>query len=285
MYKRWVGSLVAGVFLLGCMSVPALAGLNRGDFVPASRSQAVTAGGAVKYYQVQKGDTLWDISRSFKVDVQTVAAMNNLNSKSVLDIGQTLQLPATSSRMHVICRGETMWDIAARYDVSLASLQRANPDDNPKNLKIGDKLLIPEESYQRAVTAAGPSRGWSVSGVFNWPVFGVITSGYGWRKSGFHHGIDIATDLGEPIKACAAGKVTFAGYKSIYGRTVIIEHPDGKETLYAHVQTIKTKQGETVARGEVIATVGVTGRTTGPHVHLEVRQNGELCNPLTLLRR
>lgn len=285
MYKRWVGSLVLGLLCTGILAAPVSAGLNQGNFIPAGGPRAVPADSQVRYYQVQKGDTLWDISRSFNVDVQTLASINNLNRNSILRIGQTLQVPGSGQRLHVIRPGETMWDIAARYKVSLTSLKEANPSKNPVNLKINDQLVIPSSTYQVAQVTQQPSRGWSYTNLFNWPVVGTITSGYGWRKSGYHHGIDIAGDIGDPIKACAAGTVTFAGNKPVYGRTIIIQHPDGKETLYAHVQTIKVSQGDTVARGQVIATVGMTGRTTGPHVHLEVRNNGVLCNPLNYLQR
>ncbi|HOB11538.1 MAG TPA: M23 family metallopeptidase [Syntrophomonadaceae bacterium] len=285
MYKRWVGSLVLGVLCTGILAAPVWAGLNQGNFIPAGGSRAVAVDSQVRYYQVQKGDTLWDISRSFNVDIQTLTSINNLNRNSILKIGQTLQIPGSGQRLHVIRPGETMWDIAARYKVSLTSLKAANPSKNPVNLKINDQLVIPSSTYQVAQVTQQPSRGWTYTSLFNWPLVGTITSGYGWRQSGYHHGIDIAGEIGDPIKACAAGTVTFAGYKSVYGRTVVIEHPDGKETLYAHVQTIKVSQGESVARGQVIATVGMTGRTTGPHVHLEVRNNGELCNPLNYLSR
>jgi len=276
---------VLGVLCTGILAAPVWAGLNQGNFIPAGGSRAVAVDSQVRYYQVQKGDTLWDISRSFNVDIQTLTSINNLNRNSILKIGQTLQIPGSGQRLHVIRPGETMWDIAARYKVSLTSLKAANPSKNPVNLKINDQLVIPSSTYQVAQVTQQPSRGWTYTSLFNWPLVGTITSGYGWRQSGYHHGIDIAGEIGDPIKACAAGTVTFAGYKSVYGRTVVIEHPDGKETLYAHVQTIKVSQGESVARGQVIATVGMTGRTTGPHVHLEVRNNGELCNPLNYLSR
>ncbi len=284
-YKRWVGSLVLGILCTGILTAPAWGALNQGNFIPASRAKAAAAESQVRYYQVQKGDTLWDISRSFNVDLQTLTSINNLDRNSILRIGQTLKIPGSGQRLHVIRPGETMWDIAARYNVSLTSLKAANPTKNPVNLKINDQLVIPSSTYQVAQVTEQPSRGWSYTGLFTWPLVGTITSGYGWRQSGFHHGIDIAGDIGDPIKACAAGTVTFAGNKPVYGRTVIIAHPDGKETLYAHLQTIKVSKGDSVARGQVIATVGMTGRTTGPHVHLEVRNKGELCNPLTYLSR
>jgi murein DD-endopeptidase MepM/ murein hydrolase activator NlpD len=114
---------------------------------------------------------------------------------------------------------------------------------------------------------------------------GVITSSYGWRSSGYHHGLDIAAEAGTAIKACASGEVVFTGYKSVYGRTVIIQHRDGKQSLYAHTQKVYVKTGEEVVKGQTIATVGTTGRTTGPHLHLEIKQNGKTLNPAQYLKR
>ena len=89
--------------------------------------------------------------------------------------------------------------------------------------------------------------------------------------------------MGSPIKAAAAGKVIFAGWKSVYGRTVIIKHPDGKQTLYAHTQKILVKDQQMVKKGQKIATVGVSGNTTGPHLHFEVRIGDKVYDPLRYL--
>ena len=97
--------------------------------------------------------------------------------------------------------------------------------------------------------------------------------------------MDIAARQGTQIRAAASGKVTFAGYKPVYGRTVILEHPDGKKTLYAHAATIKVKKGEEVKRGKTVATVGSSGRSTGPHLHFEVYVNGKTQNPMKYLNR
>lgn len=119
---------------------------------------------------------------------------------------------------------------------------------------------------------------------YAWPLVGTITSAYGWRKSGFHHGLDIAGSKGDPIRAAADGVVIFSGYKPVYGNMVILKHTDERQTVYAHAQVLKVREGEKVRKGQIIATVGTTGRTTGPHVHFEIREHDKTADPLKFLR-
>lgn len=124
---------------------------------------------------------------------------------------------------------------------------------------------------------------------FIWPVNGTVTSHFGWRMhpilkvEKFHAGIDIAAPYGAEIKASAGGKVIFAGWLGGYGNTLIIDHGAGYSTLYAHCSVIIVSEGEEVSQGEIIARVGSTGYSTGPHLHFEVRFNGEPQDPLNYL--
>lgn len=108
---------------------------------------------------------------------------------------------------------------------------------------------------------------------------GTITSVYGRRSSGFHTGLDLATASGTPIYASAAGTVTFAGTQGGYGKLVIIDHGNGYQTYYAHCSAIYVTAGQHVNQGENISAVGSTGNSTGPHVHFEIRYNGNTLNP------
>lgn len=108
---------------------------------------------------------------------------------------------------------------------------------------------------------------------------GIITSRYGWRSLGYHYGLDIANAVGTPIHACESGVVTFAGWSGSYGYLVKVQHTGGYETYYAHCSKITVDVGDEVAKGQEIALVGSTGRSTGPHVHLEVRYNGQTLDP------
>ncbi|WP_242637509.1 M23 family metallopeptidase [Desulfobacter hydrogenophilus] len=117
------------------------------------------------------------------------------------------------------------------------------------------------------------------------PVSGVITSPFGYRRSpftgrrSFHSGLDISNRIGTKIVSTATGKVVFAGRKTGYGKVVVIDHGYGKATKYAHLRDILVHKSQQVKRGEAIATLGNTGRTTGPHLHYEVLVNGTPVNP------
>ncbi len=118
------------------------------------------------------------------------------------------------------------------------------------------------------------------------PHNGRITSRFGYRRNPFtnrgiemHSGIDISGRTGEPIKATAAGKVVYAGYKGQYGKVVIVEHTNGWETRYAHLSSTKVKKGEKVEAGQLIGKLGSTGRSTGPHLHYELLSFGRKINP------
>ena len=110
-----------------------------------------------------------------------------------------------------------------------------------------------------------------------------ITSRFGSRGGGYHTGLDIATDTGTPIYAVASGTVIEAGYQGGYGNLVIIDHGNGVQTYYAHCSKIYVSVGDTVKTGDTISLVGSTGNSTGPHLHLEVRVNGEIKNPQNYL--
>ena len=114
-----------------------------------------------------------------------------------------------------------------------------------------------------------------------WPAAGYVSSPYGLRFNGteFHQGIDIAADMGTPIVATADGVVTAAGWNGGYGNMVDVDHGGGIVTRYGHASAVAVTVGQQVRRGEVIAYVGSTGRSTGPHVHYEVRVNGAPVNP------
>lgn len=262
------------------------AALTRGSFIPVASLNKITAESKIKYYEVKKGDTLWDIAQKHQVELSTLQVMNNLNKNSILSVGQTLEIPYNRAKVHTISKGETMWDIALKYEVEVSQIIKANPTKKPNALKIGDKIDIPDSISSRTLIAyQEPSRS-LVREVaqFMWPLIGNITSKYGWRSSGFHHGLDIAGDRGTAIKAAAAGTVLCTEYKSVYGRTVIIKHLDGYETWYAHMDNFQVSKGSKVAKGQVIGTVGLTGNTTGPHVHFEIRKDSQTLDPLSFLR-
>jgi murein DD-endopeptidase MepM/ murein hydrolase activator NlpD len=118
-----------------------------------------------------------------------------------------------------------------------------------------------------------------------WPVLGWVASGYGYRRDPFtgrremHPGLDIVAPTGTPIAATAAGRVIYAGWKIGWGRCVEINHGSGIRTFYAHCRSLKVSTGDNVSRGDVIATIGSSGRSTGTHLHYGVLKGGNWVNP------
>lgn len=123
------------------------------------------------------------------------------------------------------------------------------------------------------------------------PAPGYISSGFGYRADPFtggrshHYGVDFDANIGDPVQAAAAGIVSFAGWKNGYGHTVVVDHGDGYQTLYAHNQKNLVREGDLVRAGQPLAKVGSSGRSTGSHLHFEVHVNGRPVNPMAYLER
>ena len=145
--------------------------------------------------------------------------------------------------------------------------------------------MIRASRYHVEPSAGGGGGGGSSSGGMIWPISGPITSEFGWRThpitgdQRFHSGLDIGGDYGIPVHAAQSGTVTYAGWVSGYGNTVIIDHGGGITTLYGHNQSLAVSEGQSVSQGQTISYCGSTGNSTGPHCHFEVRQNGEPVSP------
>ncbi|NLG83066.1 MAG: peptidoglycan DD-metalloendopeptidase family protein [Firmicutes bacterium] len=172
-----------------------------------------------------------------------------------------------------------MWGIARRYGIKLASLMAANPTVIPERMPVGTRLRLPADGH-----ALTDRHGWkSLVQGWQWPLTGRITSRYGRRWGRMHRGLDIAAPAGTPVRAAAAGRVRFAGWQSGYGLVVILEHPDGRRTVYGHNSCLLVKVGQWVPAGAILAKVGATGNATGPHLHFEVRVPGGYIDPLRVL--
>jgi murein DD-endopeptidase MepM/ murein hydrolase activator NlpD len=151
--------------------------------------------------------------------------------------------------------------------------------------RLKTEVSIQERSFQELVEYLEDQKSLLASTPSIWPVKGWLTSTFGYRSSPFtgrrelHKGLDIATRSGTPIIAPADGLVVFAGREGGFGNMVIIDHGYGITTRYGHCSSLETKLGQKIKRGDVVARVGNTGRSTGPHVHYEVAVNGVSVNP------
>jgi murein DD-endopeptidase MepM/ murein hydrolase activator NlpD len=234
---------------------------------------------------VKRGETLFAISRLYGVDVASLRQANGLTGDQI-KVGQALTIPGAQAtvRRHTVQQGESLWELASRYGVTLELLLDSNPDlGDPGHLQIGQQVILPASATAGDVVAAtiGPSP--ALDGVFAWPVIAPISSPYGPREGRNHNGLDLAANMGEPIKAARDGEVILSGTVPGYGETVILQHSDGSKTLYGHASRLLVKAGERVRQGEVIAEVGSTGRSTGPHLHFEIIVNSKPLDPLLYL--
>ncbi len=232
----------------------------------------------VMYYEVQYGDTLVGIAKSFGVSPSTILDWNGDLNPTMLKVGQELVIPIPDGVVYEVKKGDSIDAIAKRFFTLPDLIKKAN-DLTSDLIFPGQKLFIPSEIIGLA---------FNDTKTFIWPVYGDISSPFGWRihpitkKWAFHTGIDIAAPLGTPIFAADSGIVEYAGWYKGYGNFILINHGKYK-TAYGHLSKIDVFVGEYVRKGELIGRVGSTGISTGPHVHFEVRLDGKVVNPMTYL--
>jgi murein DD-endopeptidase MepM/ murein hydrolase activator NlpD len=237
-------------------------------------AETPTASG-ISIYVVREGDTLSQIAGMFGVSVNTIIWANDLPSAKAIHEGQTLVILPISGVQHVVAKGETIESIAKKYKGDVKEIVQYNGLEPNAKLAIGDILIIPDGEAAQPVprsVASGKTRTPSVSydGYYLRPIQGGV------RTQGLHgyNAVDLATFEGAPVLAAAGGRVVVSrtgGWNGGYGNYIVIEHPNGTQTLYAHNRENIVFVGQKVVPGQVIGYVGSTGRTTGPHVHFEVR--------------
>ena len=227
----------------------------------------------VQQHLVEKGDTLWGLSREYKVPLKSIAQANKIKLTKRLKIGEKLLIPGitTGDTWYFVKAGDTYSSIARRYNLDWQDLQQANGIP-ARRLQIGTRLRIP--NGEAAFTFANPLR-----------IPLVVTSKYGYRshpvtrRYQFHKGIDFRAAIGTRVYASRSGKVIFAKWKNGYGKIVGIEHENDFTTWYGHLSRIRVKVGEWVSQGKIIGLSGNTGISTGPHLHFEIRYKGRSEKP------
>lgn len=298
--------------------------------------------------EVRPGDTLYDISRRYNVNMRALIETNRLEAPYMLEAGARVYLPPPN--IHVVQKGETLYSVSRRYNVDTRSLALLNGMARPWTIWPGDELLLPplarDQSREPAgavsvapapavapvvqtapvqrspapapsapslkpgqpasaaappvsangpisLTGAGtPSRPQQAtpqpaagSREFIWPVSGRVLKGFGPSADGQRNdGVNISAAKGADVRAAATGEVVYAGSELAgFGNLVLIRHPGGWVTAYAHADAILVAEGELVKQGQVIATAGSTGNVASPQVHFELRKGKEPVDPALYL--
>ena len=262
---------------------------------------------AATAYRVQAGDTLIGIAAHAGVSVAQLRAANpSLQRSSTVQLGRVIQIPGRSvpATMHAVKAGQNLTTIAGKYGLSLRALLSANPRyAGGRVLRAGDRLYIPGRtaapligSRSAATTRTTPAATVRAASIrvtgskWLWPVPGHtrISSGYGGRTlegtHETHYGVDITAPLGTPVRAARSGRVLESrpDFARGWGWTVVLQHPDGWITRYAHLSANLVKRGELVVQGQVVGRVGNTGRSTGPHLHYGTYLRWNPRDPLSL---
>lgn len=239
--------------VLGGMTVTDQALAARTRAKPRPKPQGVT-------HVVERGQTLFRISQAYGVAVAALAGANRLKPSSPLKIGQRLFVPGAKAVKKVEPYRPLTTDERASLEESLRVPMTKPPPPLP----------VPPPPRPRVKTDAE----------FQWPLVGPINSPFGPRWGKFHAGVDIGSPHYQEIVAAADGEVIYAhDTAGPLGKAVVLQHGRGMRTVYAHLSLIVAQEGDTVRQGQAIGGVGNTGRSTGPHLHFEVRRNGAPLNP------
>lgn len=259
-------------------------------------------------HQVAQGESLWSIARNYDLRVDDLRQANPQLKSDVLQIGQELDLVVpkpylTVETREIVTHEQTIpfstktikddslyiWERQIREQGKAGSKEvtweivKENGQEKERELLQDTELTAPVTQVVAIGTKMPEAQG---TGEFSWPMSrGTITSRYGSRGGRLHAGVDIAASTGTPIYAADSGVVTMAQWYSGYGKIVVIEHGNGKSTLYGHCSEILVRLGSKVEKGQLIARVGSTGRSTGSHLHFEVRENGRARDPLSYFQQ
>ena len=245
-------------------------------------------------YKVQPGDTISTIAEKFGISVDTIRWENDLKSVKAIKEGQILRILPVTGLQHKVKRGENIYSIAKKYQIDAQSIvdwpYNSFANDETFALAVGQILMAPDAIKPKAIPVAPrdffakvPGAGVAAgTGQFVWPTSGRISQGFRW----YHKAIDIANKAAPDILVADSGVVVASGWPRGwgYGNRVMVDHGNGFSTLYAHLSKIYVQAGQKVNKGQALGKMGSTGRSTGVHLHFELKKNGISQDPLAYLK-
>lgn len=287
MFKKGILTIALCALLSGCVSQNGIPLFGRLFGTPDT-------------VQVKKGDTLYSIAKRYDMSITELIELNGIDSPNQLYVGQVLK--TTSSKYYVVKRGDTLASIARKYNTNYKTLAQKNNIKEPYHLKVGQKIAVSNapanassskktatinqtQTAKKNTTSTHTYVSTKRNAKFVWPVSGKVISSFGTIGKGLKNdGINISAPVGTPVKAGDKGTVAYVGNGlKGYGNLILIKHPDGYITAYAHTNQMLVQKGQNVARGEKIATVGKTGGVSAPQLHFEVRAGKKAVNPKNYL--
>ena len=277
------------LFLIGCSNNSAkIVRISKYEKTVKEKSTKKTSSKEYVYHIVESGQTLYRISKIYGLPIDDLKKMNNLENNQII-VGQKLlvkgkvaEAPGSDTGYYIVKNGDTLYSISRRYGISLLELRNINKL-NGNSINAGQNLLVNSNGISM--------KSHSELKKYRWPItWRGITSPYGYRyhpvlkRKRLHSGVDLRASMNTPVYSAYSGKVTYAGWMRGYGKIIIIQHPHGYSTRYAHLNKILVKKGASINRRKLIGKSGNTGISTGPHLHYEIRYKGEPLNPIEYKR-
>lgn len=231
-------------------------------------------------HKVAPGETVYRISRNYGITVQELSEANGIEDPRTLVVGQELIIPGFEKPVRVATESSP-----TPVAENPRPVQGAKPPSSGTPARAPVVVTAPSRQVPRpSASQRAPARPVpETKGTLDWPLRGVLYARFGKKGREPHDGIDLAVPVGTPVKTAQEGDVLYAGEQRGYGLIVIIQHSDRLITLYAHNRDLRVRTGQKVRRGQVVATVGESGKTSGPQLHFEVRVDGKPVDPLDYL--
>ena len=243
-------------------------------------------------YSVVSGDTLASIAKRFDISIDTIKWANDLKT-DIIKPGQILKIAPITGIVHKVISGENIYSIAKKYNVSAQNIVNFPFNDfsdlDTFSIMSGQTLFVPDGVIEEEKPNIVPGQQYfaqaqaGVKGTSNfiWPTSGIITQNPTW----YHMAMDVANNAAPAILAADGGTVIYSGCLAYgYGCHIIIDHGNGYQTLYGHMSSLVASAGQVVGQGQQIGVMGSTGRSTGTHLHFEIRSGGTLLNPFNFLK-
>lgn len=278
---------------------PNASGISLQSFIDFKTTISEKPRAEIVEYDVKGGETLSQIAEKFQVSTDTIKWANDLESVNSIKPGQTLKILPVTGVAHTVAKGETLESVAKKYEAEQQAIVEFPFNDIPDDfkLRVGQVLIVPDGTppekkpvtprrKQPSSLAQGPgapSFSAPGGGSFIWPT---TTSGISTYFAWWHPGLDMPNRSAPAVVASDGGTVTVSGWPDNYGygNRVVVDHGNGYQTLYAHLSNIYVSVGQKVSRGQSVGQMGTTGRSTGIHLHFEIRYKGVAVNPLAILK-
>lgn len=290
MNKTFLILITLLIFLTSCTSKDYLAPvINKNNIIDKSAS-------GEKIITVYEGDSLYSISKREGVSIRSIIQANKLVPPFTLYQGDKIII--AEPKVHIVKKGHTLYDLSICYDVSISEIMKMNQLHKNDTIYEGDKLFIPitpnniqtkcnniKKIKNRRNVNLDKETSKPNKFSYMWPVKGKVISKFGLLAKGLRNdGINISAEKGKPVIAIESGKIVYAGNEiQAFGNLILIKHNNNKTSAYAHLEKINVKKGDSVNKGQVIASVGNSGKVSTPQLHFEIRDKNGPLDPMKYL--